>query len=142
MHPVYIYPVLSDLFSLYHLFTLSLFHLLLSHCPMPPHSCRLCIVCTTSIYPSSTSYLLLPVLFYPVTNILPLMPPIPQFLFPSPLFILFPFLLFFLGTDLPNENENGQDSKVLGEVPSPFYPFHSSEKLNTRGGHCQRLLGT
>ena len=130
-------------YRLYHLFTLSLFHLFLSHCSMPSHSCRLSIiVCTTSIHPSSTLYLLMPVLFYPITSILPLMPPLPRFLFLSPLFLLFSFLLVFLGTDLPNENRNGQDSKVSGELSSPFYPFHSSEKINTWVGHCHGLLGT
>ena len=67
---------------------------------------------------------------------------------PSPLSLSFSFvppvsfLAIFLGTDLPNENENGQDSKVSGEVPYPSYPFRSSEKINTRDGHYQRLLGT
>ena len=129
----------------YHLypFTLSLFHLFLSHCSMPRHSCRLCIVCTSSIHPSSTLYLVMPVLFYPLPNILPLMPLLPQFLFPYPLFLLFPsFASFSVHRPQPNENKNGQDSKVSVEVPFPFYPFHSSEKINTWVGHCQRLLGT
>ena len=57
-------------------------------------------------------------------------------------FSCFLHLLVFLGTHLPNENKNGQDSKVSGEVSSPFYPFHSSEKINPWVGNCQRLLGT
>ena len=36
-------------------------------------------------------YLLMPVFFYPITNILSLMPPLPRFLFPFPLSLLFPF---------------------------------------------------
>ena len=36
------------------------------------------------------------------------------------------YFLVFLGTDLPNRNENGgRDSKVSGEVPPPLYPFLS-----------------
>ena len=57
-------------------------------------------------------------------------------------FSCFLHLLVFLGTDLPNENKNRQDCKVSGEVPSPFYPFHCFEKINTWVGHYQRLLGT
>ena len=105
----YFYSILLDLLSPVPPFYPFVVSFLLSHCPMPPHSCRLCIVCTTSIYPSSTLYLLMLVLFYPITNILPLMLPLLQFLFPSPLFPLFPFLLVFLCTDLsPMKMKTGQ----------------------------------
>ena len=120
----YFYPILLDSLSPVPPFYPFLVSFLLSHCSMPPHSCRLCIVCTTSIHPSSTLYLLMPVLFYPRTNILPLMPPLLQFLFPCPLFLLFSSFAIFSGhRPQPNENENGQDSKVSGEVPYPAYPF-------------------
>ena len=137
--------VLLDLLSLvppFYPFLVSIIFIPIT-CSMPPHSCWLCIVCLTSIHPSSTLYLLLPVLFYPIANILPLMPPLLQFLFPSPLFLLFSsFSSFSVHRPQPNENKNRQDSKVSREVPSPFYPFYSSEKINTWVGHCQRLLCT
>ena len=111
----------------YHLypFTLSLFHLFLSHCSMPRHSCRLCIVCTTSIHPSSTLYLLLPVFFYPITNILSLMPLLPQFLFPSPLFPCFLHFLVFLCTDLsPMKIKTGKT--LRSQVRCPPLSTHST----------------
>ena len=111
-------------YHLYQLFALSLFHLLLFHCPILPQPCRLCIVCTTSIHPSSTLYLLLPVFFYPITNILPLMPPLFQFLFPFPLFSLFPFLLVFLCTDVsPMKMKRGKIRRSQVRCPPlPIIP--------------------
>ena len=51
----------------------------------------------------------------------------------APLPLSFLYLLVFLGTDLPNGNENrGKDSYVSGKVPSPLYPFLSYGKINTR----------
>ena len=50
----------------------------------------------------------------------------------APLPLSFLYLLVFLGTDLPNGNENGgKDPYVWGEVPSPLYPFPSYGKINT-----------
>ena len=115
-------------YHLYHLFTLSLFQLFPITCSMPPHSCRLCIVCTTSIYPSSTLYLLMPVLFHPITNILPLMPvPLLQFLFPSPLFLASfsrQFLASFSGRrHSPMKIKTGKTLRSQVTVVLPFLPI-------------------
>ena len=126
----------------YHLypFTLSLFHLFLSHCSMPPQPCRLCIVCTTSLHPSSTLYLLLPVCFIlsPIFS-LSCLP------FPSSCFLLlcssrFLHLLVFLCTDLsPMKIKTGKT--LRSQVRCPPLSTHSTV-LNTWVGHCQRLLCT
>ena len=69
----------------------------------------------------------MPVSFYPITNILPLMPPLLQFLFVLLCFsCLLLHLLVFLSTDLPNENKNGQDSKgVFTWENSHWREFHT-----------------
>ena len=113
-------------YHLYHLFTLSLFHLFLSYCSMPSHSCRLSmIVCTTSIHPSSTLYLLMPVLFYPITSILPLTPPLPRFLFLSPLFLLFSFFAsIFWAQTCPMKIKMGKT--LRSQVSCPPLSTHST----------------
>ena len=63
----------------------------------------------------------MPVFFYSITNILPLIPPLLQFLFPSPLFPLFPFLLAFLCTDVSPMKMN--TGKILrSQVRCPPLP--------------------
>ena len=47
----YFCPILLDLLSPVPSLYPFLGSFLLSHCPMPPHLCQLCNVCTTSIYP-------------------------------------------------------------------------------------------
>ena len=69
-------------------------------------------------------YLLMPVFFYPITNILSLMPPLFQFLFPFPLFSLFPFLLVFLCTDVsPMKMKTGKIRRSQVRCPPlPIIP--------------------
>ena len=105
----------------YHLypFTLSLFHLFLSHCSMPPHSCRLCIVCTTSLHPSSTLYLLPPVCFIlsPIFSLSCLSFPSSSFLIRC--FSCFLHLLVFLCTDLsPMKIKTGKTLRSQLRYPS------------------------
>ena len=68
-------------------------------------------------------YLLMPVFFYPITNILPLMPPLPRFLFPFPLSFLFPFLLFFWAQTCPMKMKTGKT--LRSQVRCPTLPTHS-----------------
>ena len=77
---------------------------------------------------STTLYLLVPFFFYLITNILPLLPPPPSFL----------YLLVFSGCRPAQWKWKQALRSQVRSVPSPSYPVHTSGKITTGPCHCLR----